>query len=53
MAAFGIPLIWMCRAWSTPTKVVLTLVTLAYTVFILWLFSLIMMWCWERISSSF
>jgi hypothetical protein len=53
MAVFGIPLIWMSRAWSTPTKVVLTLVTLAYTVLILWLFSLVMLWCYERISSSF
>jgi len=52
MAAFGIPLIWMCRAWSTPTKVVLTIVTIAYTVLILWLFWLVMLWCYSRISGT-
>jgi hypothetical protein len=49
-AAFGIPLIWMCRAWSTTTKWLLTLVSLAYTALLLWLFWLVMLWCWSRLA---
>jgi hypothetical protein len=50
--ALGIPLIWMCRAWSPAVKVLLTLTSVAYTVLILWLFWLVMLWCWGRISAS-
>lgn len=50
MAILGIPLIWACRAWSTRTKIVLTLVTLVYTAVIFWLFYLAMAWSWNRIS---
>lgn len=52
-AVFGIPLIWMCRAWSPAVKGILTILTLAYTALILWLFSLVMLWCWERIAPHF
>ena len=51
-AAFGIPLIWMCPAWSTRTKWLLTGITIAYTIFILSLFSMVMMWCYERIRHA-
>jgi hypothetical protein len=51
-AALGIPLIWMCRAWSPAVKALLTLASLVYTALILWLFWLVMLWCWERISTS-
>jgi hypothetical protein len=50
MAILGIPLIWACRAWSPRTKVVLTIVTLAYTALIFWLFWLAMVWSWSRIG---
>ena len=51
-AAFGIPLIWISRAWSTRMKIVLTVVTILYTIFILWVFMLIMSWCYHRIRQA-
>ena len=53
MAILGIPLIWMCRAWSPATKAILTVVTLLYTILIFWLFWLIMVWVWGRLSPYF
>ena len=50
MMFLGIPLIWMCRAWSPTTKVILTVVTLLYSVLIIWIFCVIMAWAWGRIS---
>jgi hypothetical protein len=52
-AAFGIPLIWMCKAWSDNTKVVLTVITILYTILILWLFYLVMAWCYGNIMQAF
>jgi hypothetical protein len=53
LAIFGVPLIWMCRAWTPSTKVVLTIITLLYTALLLWLFYLVMVWSWSRISPVF
>jgi hypothetical protein len=50
--ALGIPLIWMCRRFSTIVKILLTVVVTIYTAFILWLFWLIMVWCYQRIVES-
>src|SRR5687767_10988623 len=52
LAVFGIPLIWMCRAWSPAVKTILTLATLAYTALLLWLFWLVMMWVWGRLHAE-
>lgn len=50
MMALGIPLIWACRAWTPATKALLTVLTLAYTALVFWLFYLAMAWSWNRIS---
>jgi hypothetical protein len=50
MMFLGIPLIWMCRAWSPATKVLLTIVTLVYSVLVFWGFWLIMVWVYGRLS---
>ena len=52
MAVLGIPLIWMCRAWSPTTKLLLTIVTLIYTALIFWGFWLVMAWSWNNIRQS-
>ena len=37
--------------WSSPAvKIALSIVVIAYTALILWLFTLVMMWCWGRIA---
>ncbi len=51
-AACGIPLIWMSRAFSKLGKTVLTIVISLYTVLILWLFWLIMLWAYHRIVEA-
>ena len=43
-AALGIPLLWMSRGFSTFWKVVVTIAVLLWTVLILWLFWLVMVW---------
>lgn len=48
----GVPLIWMCRAWSTSTKIMLTVVTILYTIVVFWLFWMVMVWVWSRISDA-
>ncbi len=52
MAVLGIPLIWMCRAWSPPVKVLLTVLTLAYTALIFWMFWLVMVWVYGQLHDS-
>lgn len=51
-AALGIPFLWMSRGFSTVSKAVLTVVVLAWTVLILWLFWLVMVWSWTRVSDA-
>ena len=51
-AAFGIPLIWICKGFSTWMKVLLTILVTLYTVLILWVFALIMLWSYHRIVES-
>jgi hypothetical protein len=50
--ALGIPLLWVSRAFRTPAKVMLSVVVTLYTAFILWLFWLVMMWCYHRVTAS-
>jgi hypothetical protein len=51
-AALGIPFLWMSRGFSGATKVVLTIVVLVWTAVIFWLFWLVMVWSWTRVSDS-
>ena len=51
-AALGLPFLWMSRGFSTLSKVVLSVVVLAWTALILWAFWLVMVWSWTRISDA-
>jgi hypothetical protein len=51
-AALGIPLIWISRAFSTWSKVLLTILVTLYTFLLLWLFYLVMVWSYNRIVDS-
>lgn len=51
-AALGLPVLWMSRGFSTVWKIVLTVVVLAWTVLILWLFWLVMVWSYTRIVDA-
>ena len=48
-AALGIPVLWVSRAFSTPVKILLTIVVSVYTILILWLFWIVMAWCWPSV----
>jgi hypothetical protein len=51
-AALGLPILWASRAFSRPMKVVISLVVTLYTIVILYLFYLVMAWCYTRIMDS-
>lgn len=51
-AALGLPLLWISRGFSTLSKVVLTIAVLAWTALVLWLFWLVMLWCYGRIAEA-
>jgi hypothetical protein len=51
-AALGLPLLWISRGFSTLAKIVLTVAVLAWTALILWLFWLVMVWCYVRIADA-
>lgn len=51
-AALGLPILWISRGFSRTWKIVLTVVVIAWTVLILWLFWLIMVWCYTRIADA-
>ena len=51
-AALGLPLLWMSRAFSRSAKVWLSIIVTLYTVFILWLFWLVMVWCVATIREA-
>ena len=51
--ALGIPLLWLGRAFSTRMKILLSLVVILYTALLLWLFWLVMLWSYHRITDSF
>lgn len=48
--ALGIPFLWIGRAFSTRMKILLSIVVTLYTALLLWLFWLIMLWSYHRIS---
>jgi hypothetical protein len=51
-AALGLPFLWISRGFSTFWKIVLTVLVTAWTVLILWVFWLIMVWCYTRITDA-
>lgn len=51
-AALGLPLLWMSRGFSRGWKIVLTVLVLAWTALILWVFWLIMVWCYTQIADA-
>jgi hypothetical protein len=52
-AALGLPLLWISRGFSRWSKVVLTFAVLAWTALVLWVFCLIMAWCWGQLRPVF
>lgn len=51
-AALGLPLLWLSRGFSNLSKIALTFAVLAWTALLLWLFWLIMLWCYARIADA-
>ena len=51
-AALGLPFLWMSRGFSLVWKIVLTIVVLLWTALVLWVFWLIMVWCYMRIVEA-
>jgi hypothetical protein len=51
-AALGLPFLWISRGFSTLSKIVLTILVVAWTVLVLWLFWLVMAWCYMRIADA-
>ena len=51
-AALGLPVLWMSKAFSRTTKGLLTIVVLLYTALLLYVFTLIMLWCYHEIAKT-
>jgi hypothetical protein len=51
-AALGLPFLWMSRGFSLFWKIVLTIAVLLWTALVLWVFWLIMVWCYMRIAEA-
>lgn len=51
-AALGLPLLWASRAFSTTSKIVWSVIVLLYTILILWLFWLVVVWSYTRIVDA-
>jgi len=52
MMFLGLPLLWRCPSFSKIEKLVWTLIVLIYSAVLLWVFYLVMAWCFGRISES-
>jgi hypothetical protein len=52
-AALGLPFLWMSRAFNVWWKIVLSIAVIAWTALVLWVFWLIMLWCWSRLEPVF
>lgn len=48
----GLPLLWKSRAFQWPGKIIVTLLTILYSIVVLWGFTLIMMSSIEKIRNS-
>ena len=51
-AALGLPVLWASRGFSFAGKVVVTLAVLVWTALVLWVFGLIMIWCYGQILQA-
>jgi len=51
-AALGLPFLWISRGFSTLSKIVLTIVVLAWTALALWLTWLVVVWSLTRIEDA-
>ena len=47
-AGLGIPLIWISKAFSTSVKIILTIALTLYTVLLLWIVWLILLWSYSN-----
>ncbi len=52
MMFLGLPLLWRCPAFSRLEKYIWTIVILAYSALIFWLFYLAMSWSYHRVLES-
>lgn len=52
-AALGLPFLWMSRAFGVWGKILLSVAVIVWTVLVLWVFWLIMLWCWGRLEPVF
>ncbi len=48
----GLPFLWMSRGFSTTGKIVVTILTLLWTVIVFACFGAVVWWCWQRIYSA-
>jgi hypothetical protein len=51
-AALGLPFLWISRGFSWGGKLVVSILVIAWTILILWLFWLVMMWSYTRIVDA-
>jgi hypothetical protein len=51
-AALGLPFLWISRGFSTLSKIVLTIVVLAWTALALWLTWLVIVWSYTRVVDA-
>lgn len=51
-AALGLPLLWVSRGFTLAGKVFWTIAVSLYTVLVLWLFWLVMVWCYHEIANA-
>lgn len=52
MMFLGIPLLWKSPRFNTAERIVWTIVTIAYSALVFWLFYLVMAWSYSRIFPS-
>ena len=51
-AALGLPVLWISRAFSRTNKIILSIVVLLYTALLLYVFWIVMVWCYTQIVDS-
>lgn len=52
MAILGLPILWMSRAFSTPMKVLLSVIVTLYTVALIGCTGAVLWWSWNTIQRS-
>jgi hypothetical protein len=51
-AALGLPALWMSKGFSLGGKIIVSVLVIAWTILILWLFWLVMVWSYTRIVDA-